>query len=102
MRRLRRSWQFSLGPAEGEMGGPARQQGNDDRDDAVGSGMAMGEFEYIGTDPDFGNYQRSRLRAGNLAVADQQDFHQVTARRHIGGKMEIDTEQPVAQEYHLA
>src|SRR5690349_19726065 len=73
---------FSLGmlpldPAEGQMGGPSRQQRDDDTDDAVCRGIAMGEFEDIGTDAGFGNHEWRGLRAGDLPVTDQQHLHQI-------------------------
>src|SRR5258706_15901429 len=88
--------------AEDEMGRPSRQQRDDDGDDAVGGRMPMGKFEDIGANADLGDDERRRLGPGDLAVADQQDLHEVTARGNIGRKLEIGAEQAGAPELHPA
>src|SRR5215469_17173796 len=88
-------------PTEGKMSEPAGEERAHDGDHAIGGGVTMGELEDVGAEADLGDDERRRLGAHHLAVAHQQHLDQVTACRHIGGKMEIDPEELAAEEGYL-
>src|SRR5215471_2422246 len=88
-------------PTERKMSDPAGEERAHDGDHAVGKGVTMGELEDVGADADLGDDERRRLGAHHLAIAHQQHLDQVAARRHIGGKMEVDAEKLAAEEAYL-
>ena len=78
------------------MGDPPRQQGAEDGDQAVGGGLAVGEFVYQGIDAALADLKRHGLRADDLAVANQQHPDIVASGRHVGGEVHPGLEQRLA------
>src|SRR5262245_33153577 len=80
------------------MGHPPQQQRSDDGTQAVGRGLVVGAFVHPGIEAALADLEGNRLRADDLAAAQQDHPDVVIAGRHVG--REIDgavVERPVVE-----